>query len=189
MTQLDRVSIKEAGSGRCPPKIISCDRVQWLPELRSGSPFDGTESKSKKWACMPEQDENTEAHDDDFQDNGGGFAGGECGAGLVTKKGPWTAEEDEKLKKCVEERGIGNWITIEKCSGLGRTSKSCRLRWTNHLRPNLKKGSFTREEERLVVKLHRTYGNKWSYIASKVHHFLYLMHIVILSVFCISCTS
>ncbi|CDP05732.1 unnamed protein product [Coffea canephora] len=103
-----------------------------------------------------------------LENKGGRAAAGEEGDVMVVKKGPWSAEEDERLKKCVEEHGIGNWITIEKYSGLGRTSKSCRLRWTNHLRPNLKKGSFTKQEERLVVKLHKKYGNKWSYISSKV---------------------
>ncbi|CAI9088353.1 OLC1v1022660C1 [Oldenlandia corymbosa var. corymbosa] len=157
MTQIGDVYNWEAG--RSSPETISC-----------GSVFDSLEFEYKNWARMPGEDQNTEAHDRDFGGYGGGFAGEEYegGAEPMMKKGPWTAEEDERLKKCVEEHGVGNWITIEKCSGLGRTSKSCRLRWTNHLRPHLKKGSFTREEERLLVKLHKIYGNKWSYIASKL---------------------
>lgn len=101
-------------------------------------------------------------------EGGGVWDGDEAGAVGLRKKRTWTAEEDEKLKRSVEEHGVGNWMTIERCSGLGRSSKSCRLRWTNHLRPNLKKGSFTEAEERIVVLLHRKYGNKWSFMASKV---------------------
>ncbi|KAL3503524.1 hypothetical protein ACH5RR_037973 [Cinchona calisaya] len=148
----------------CSSGTNSCDMVWRLPELSSGGSFDGgRESKLKKWPCMLAEGENLDGT------GGGGGVGGEGEeVVVVVKKGPWTAEEDERLKKCVEEYGIGNWITIEKYSGLGRTSKSCRLRWTNHLRPNLKKGSFTKEEERIVVKLHQKYGNKWSYISSKL---------------------
>lgn len=151
----------------CSSRTTSCNLDWWLPEFSSGCPFDGRESKLKKWPCMRADGENLELYDH-YENGAGGGAMGEEGEVVVVKKGPWTAEEDERLKKCVEEHGIGNWITIEKYSGLGRSSKSCRLRWTNHLRPNLKKGSFTKEEERLVVKLHQKYGNKWSYISSKV---------------------
>ncbi|KAL6979764.1 hypothetical protein U1Q18_021419 [Sarracenia purpurea var. burkii] len=50
---------------------------------------------------------------------------------------------------------------------LPRTGKSCRLRWVNKLRPNLKIGcKFTAEEERVVIELQGRYGNKWATIAS-----------------------
>lgn len=144
----------------------SCNLVWWLPEVSSGGPFDGGKSKLKDQPCMLEEGDDLDIQGP-LENEGGRAAAGDEGDVMVVKKGPWSAEEDERLKKCVEEHGIGNWITIEKYSGLGRTSKSCRLRWTNHLRPNLKKGSFTKQEERLVVKLHKKYGNKWSYISSK----------------------
>ncbi|XP_027127509.1 uncharacterized protein LOC113771952 [Coffea eugenioides] len=145
----------------------SCNLVWWLPEVSSGGPFDGGKSKLKDQPCMLEEGDDLDIQGP-LENEGGRAAAGDEGDVMVVKKGPWSAEEDERLKKCVEEHGIGNWITIEKYSGLGRTSKSCRLRWTNHLRPNLKKGSFTKQEERLVVKLHKKYGNKWSYISSKL---------------------
>lgn len=49
-----------------------------------------------------------------------------------------------------------------------RCGKSCRLRWANHLGPNLKKGSFTSEEERLIIQLHAKMGNKWARMAAHV---------------------
>lgn len=87
---------------------------------------------------------------------------------VVYKKGAWSKEEDEKLKRAVEEYGVRNWVAIEKFSGLARPAKNCRLRWLNYLRPNLKKYPFTQEEEKLILHLHSKYGNSWSRIASKV---------------------
>lgn len=90
------------------------------------------------------------------------------GDAVAFKKGKWSEEEDEKLRAAVNEYGIQNWVAIEKFSGLGRPSKNCRLRWFNHLRPNLKKCPFTQEEERIILRLHHKYGNSWSLIASEV---------------------
>ncbi|KAL0311006.1 UNVERIFIED_CONTAM: Transcription factor [Sesamum angustifolium] len=87
---------------------------------------------------------------------------------VVYKKGAWSKEEDEKLKRAVDEYGVRNWVAIEKFSGLARPAKNCRLRWLNYLRPNLKKYPFTLEEENLILDLHSKYGNSWSRIASKL---------------------
>lgn len=45
--------------------------------------------------------------------------------------------------------------------GLQRCGKSCRLRWINYLRPDLKRGAFTGQEEKLIVELHEILGNRW----------------------------
>ncbi|KAK8493753.1 hypothetical protein V6N12_034402 [Hibiscus sabdariffa] len=89
-------------------------------------------------------------------------------SGVVLKKGPWTSAEDAILIDYVKKHGEGNWNAVQKHSGLFRCGKSCRLRWANHLRPNLKKGAFTREEEQLVVELHAKMGNKWARMAGYV---------------------
>ncbi|CAK9142143.1 unnamed protein product [Ilex paraguariensis] len=94
--------------------------------------------------------------------NGRGSADGE----VVMKKGPWTSAEDAILVEYVKKHGEGNWNAVQKHSGLSRCGKSCRLRWANHLRPNLKKGAFTPEEERLIVELHAKMGNKWARMAA-----------------------
>ncbi|KAG8643146.1 transcription factor MYB33 isoform X2 [Manihot esculenta] len=94
---------------------------------------------------------------------------GSCGGsanGLMLKKGPWTSAEDEILIEYVKKHGEGNWNAVQKHSGLFRCGKSCRLRWANHLRPNLKKGSFTQEEEQLIIELHAKMGNKWARMAA-----------------------
>ncbi|XP_030522466.1 transcription factor MYB8-like [Rhodamnia argentea] len=83
-------------------------------------------------------------------------------------KGPWTAVEDEVLMEYVQEHGEGEWNRVRLLTGIPRSGKSCRLRWLNHLRPDLKKGSFSHEEERLVLELHAIHGNKWSLIASQL---------------------
>lgn len=94
-------------------------------------------------------------------------AGGAGEAQQVLKKGPWTAAEDAILKEYVRKHGEGNWNAVQKNSGLQRCGKSCRLRWANHLRPNLKKGSFSPDEEMLILQLHAEFGNKWARMA---HH-------------------
>ncbi|MED6161071.1 hypothetical protein PIB30_057341 [Stylosanthes scabra] len=68
----------------------------------------------------------------------------------------------------VNKYGEGNWSLVRKNSQLMRCGKSCRLRWSNHLRPDLKKGAFSDEEEKIVVDLHAKFGNKWALIASKL---------------------
>ncbi|WCJ39249.1 myb domain protein 33 [Euphorbia peplus] len=92
--------------------------------------------------------------------------GGSGNGGLVLKKGPWTSAEDAILIEYVKKHGEGNWNAVQKHSGLSRCGKSCRLRWANHLRPNLKKGAFTQEEEQLIIELHAKMGNKWARMAA-----------------------
>ncbi|KAI4368663.1 hypothetical protein MLD38_017197 [Melastoma candidum] len=87
---------------------------------------------------------------------------------IAFKKGPWTATEDAILMDYVQKHGEGNWNTVQKNSGLSRCGKSCRLRWTNHLRPDLKKGTFSEEEEHRIIELHAKYGNKWARMATEL---------------------
>ncbi|WZZ55013.1 hypothetical protein YC2023_055120 [Brassica napus] len=84
------------------------------------------------------------------------------------KKGPWTTTEDAILTEYVRKRGEGNWNAVQKNSGLLRCGKSCRLRWANHLRPNLRKGSFSPDEEKIIIELHAKLGNKWARMASQL---------------------
>lgn len=99
-----------------------------------------------------------------------GSSGGSMarGGGSGLKKGPWTSAEDAILVEYVKKHGEGNWNAVQKHSGLMRCGKSCRLRWANHLRPNLKKGAFTPEEENIIVELHARMGNKWARMAAHV---------------------
>ncbi|KAL8044729.1 hypothetical protein ABFX02_08G064800 [Erythranthe guttata] len=84
------------------------------------------------------------------------------------RKGAWTKEEDQMLKKCVQTYGEGKWHLVPLRTGLNRCRKSCRLRWLNYLRPNLKRGIFNQDEIDLIVRLHRLLGNRWSWIAGRV---------------------
>ncbi|WOK94970.1 hypothetical protein Cni_G03675 [Canna indica] len=90
-----------------------------------------------------------------------------CCDHLGLKKGPWTQEEDEKLKNYIEKNGHhGSWRRLPKLAGLNRCGKSCRLRWINYLRPDIKRGAFSDEEEKFIVELHSHLGNRWSAIAT-----------------------
>lgn len=95
-------------------------------------------------------------------------SGGNSSGGSSLKKGPWTSAEDAILVEYVTKHGEGNWNAVQKHSGLSRCGKSCRLRWANHLRPDLKKGSFTPEEENRIIELHAKMGNKWARMAAEL---------------------
>ncbi|XP_073153971.1 transcription factor MYB102-like [Henckelia pumila] len=84
------------------------------------------------------------------------------------KKGPWSQEEDQKLLDYIQKFGYGNWRTLPSNAGLERCGKSCRLRWTNYLRPDIKRGRFSFEEEETIIHLHSILGNKWSLIAARL---------------------
>ncbi|CAN0924363.1 Transcription factor MYB94 [Linum grandiflorum] len=88
-----------------------------------------------------------------------------CDAGGV-KKGPWTPEEDILLVSYVHHHGPSNWRSIPTNTGLRRCSKSCRLRWTNYLRPGIKRGNFTHQEDQMIIHLQALLGNRWAAIAS-----------------------
>ncbi|KAJ9558595.1 hypothetical protein OSB04_013209 [Centaurea solstitialis] len=85
-----------------------------------------------------------------------------------TNKGAWTKEEDQRLVAYINAHGEGSWRSLPKSAGLNRCGKSCRLRWINYLRPDLKRGNFTPQEDQLIVSLHSVLGNKWSMIASRL---------------------
>ncbi|EES10507.1 hypothetical protein BDA96_06G032700 [Sorghum bicolor] len=85
------------------------------------------------------------------------------------KKGPWSPEEDAKLKEFIEKHGTGgNWIALPQKAGLRRCGKSCRLRWLNYLRPNIKHGEFTENEDRVICSMYASIGSRWSIIASQL---------------------
>ncbi|TXG68294.1 hypothetical protein EZV62_003229 [Acer yangbiense] len=84
------------------------------------------------------------------------------------KKGPWSPEEDQKLIAYINRYGIWNWAVTPKAAGLLRCGKSCRLRWMNYLRPGIKHGNFSQEENETIINLHQQLGNRWSTIASRL---------------------
>ncbi|XP_065875565.1 myb-related protein 315-like [Euphorbia lathyris] len=82
------------------------------------------------------------------------------------KRGSWTIQEDEKLTNFILNNGIKCWRVLPKLAGLARCGKSCRLRWMNYLRPDLKRGALTEAEEDQIIQLHSRLGNRWSQIAA-----------------------
>ncbi|XVF49065.1 hypothetical protein PTKIN_Ptkin03bG0239100 [Pterospermum kingtungense] len=85
------------------------------------------------------------------------------------KRGPWSPDEDNTLRSYIEEHGTGgNWIALPRKAGLKRCGKSCRLRWLNYLRPNIKHGGFTQEEDNIICSLHASIGSRWSVIAARL---------------------
>ncbi|KAK1278635.1 Transcription factor MYB86 [Acorus gramineus] len=91
--------------------------------------------------------------------------GHHCCSKQKVKRGLWSPEEDEKLINYITSHGHGCWSSVPKHAGLQRCGKSCRLRWINYLRPDLKRGSFSAQEERIIIDVHRILGNRWAQIA------------------------
>ncbi|KAI3463226.1 hypothetical protein Pfo_019889 [Paulownia fortunei] len=83
-------------------------------------------------------------------------------------RGAWAAEEDRKLAEAIDIHGAKHWTTIAAKAGLNRCAKSCRLRWMNYLRPNIKRGNISDQEEDLIIRLHKLLGNRWSLIAARL---------------------
>ncbi|KAL2349217.1 hypothetical protein Fmac_003217 [Flemingia macrophylla] len=91
-----------------------------------------------------------------------------CCEKVGLNRGPWTSKEDKKLSSYVQKHGHGNWRSLPAKAGLLRCGKSCRLRWINYLKPDIKRGDFTFEEDCTILRLHALLGNKWSTIASQL---------------------
>nr|ACG69457.1 MYB11 [Gerbera hybrid cultivar] len=91
-----------------------------------------------------------------------------CYAKKNIKEGAWSEQEDQKLKDYISAHGEGSWHTVPQAAGLYRCGKSCRQRWLNYLRPDLKRGNFGEDEEDLIIRLHALLGNRWSLIAGRI---------------------
>eukprot|EP00253_Pinus_taeda_P016525 PITA_16525 len=82
------------------------------------------------------------------------------------RKGRWSPQEDEKLINYITMNGLrGSWRYLAKQAGLQRCGKSCRLRWINYLRPGLKRGAISPQEEQLIIQFQSILGNSWCQIA------------------------
>ncbi|XP_073032795.1 transcription factor MYB30-like [Primulina eburnea] len=91
-----------------------------------------------------------------------------CCAKVGLRRGPWSTKEDALLTNFIQENGEGQWRSLPKKAGLLRCGKSCRLRWMNYLRPGIKRGNISQDEEDLIVRLHGLLGNRWSLIAGRL---------------------
>ncbi|XP_059662043.1 transcription factor MYB8-like [Cornus florida] len=83
-------------------------------------------------------------------------------------KGAWTTQEDGILREYIKVHGEGRWRDVPRKAGLKRCGKSCRLRWLNYLRPDIKRGNISDDEEELIIRLHKLLGNRWSLIAGRL---------------------
>ncbi|KAK5810761.1 myb-related protein 308-like [Gossypium arboreum] len=91
-----------------------------------------------------------------------------CCSKVGLHRGPWSPKEDKLLVNYIQSHGEGNWKSLPKKAGLLRCGKSCRLRWMNYLRPDIKRGNITPEEDDLIIRLHSLLGNRWSLIAGRL---------------------
>ncbi|XP_020219742.1 transcription factor MYB114 [Cajanus cajan] len=90
------------------------------------------------------------------------------GSSSGVRKGAWSKIEDDLLKTWVQIYGEGKWHLVPQRAGLNRCSKSCRMRWLNYLKPNIKRGDFSEDEIDMMIRLHKLLGNRWSLIAGRL---------------------
>nr|WHU31423.1 R2R3-MYB transcription factor [Echinacea purpurea] len=91
-----------------------------------------------------------------------------CCSKVGLHRGAWSDEEDKLLTHYIQTHGEGQWRSMPSKAGLLRCGKSCRLRWINYLRPGIKRGNFTAEEDDIIIRLHTIHGSRWSFIASEL---------------------
>ena len=83
------------------------------------------------------------------------------------KKGLWTSEEDATIREMVENMGSNKWSRIAKRLP-GRNGRQCRIRWSYDLDPSIKRGAWTAEEDKILLTLQKSFGNKWTIIAKSL---------------------
>eukprot|EP01018_Ginkgo_biloba_P028778 Gb_35539 [translate_table: standard] len=88
-----------------------------------------------------------------------------CCRKQAVRRGFWSPDEDMKLIRYITAHGHGCWSSLPERAGLQRCGKSCRLRWMNYLRPGIKRGNFSKEEENIIIYLHTIMENRWAQIA------------------------
>ncbi|KAJ0586369.1 putative transcription factor MYB-HB-like family [Helianthus annuus] len=91
-----------------------------------------------------------------------------CCSKVGLRRGAWSPDEDKLLFDYIQSHGEGQWRALPSKAGLLRCGKSCRLRWMNYLRPGIKRGNFTSDENDVIIQLHALHGSRWSLIASKL---------------------
>nr|AJE68930.1 MYB transcription factor 1 [Carthamus tinctorius] len=91
-----------------------------------------------------------------------------CCSKVGLHRGAWSTEEDKLLTDHIQTHGEGQWRSMPSKAGLLRCGKSCRLRWMNYLRPGIKRGNFTADENETIINLHAIHGSRWSFIATKL---------------------
>ena len=85
--------------------------------------------------------------------------------------GNWTPQEDEVILRYVYEKGKGDehmmWGNLSETLN-GRSGKSCRERWFNHLDPKIKRTEWSQEEQWVLFILRNQSNEKWSLISKKL---------------------
>jgi len=79
----------------------------------------------------------------------------------------WTPSEDRLLMQLVEEHGARNWSKLAEHFPR-RHSRQVRLRWMNHLSPDIAVREWTATEDRIIIDTQRRFGNRWSLIARRL---------------------
>jgi hypothetical protein len=79
----------------------------------------------------------------------------------------WTTGEDNQLTQLHEELG-NKWAAIARQMNTGKTGNQCQIRWMEHLDLTIKKGSWTKAEDK-ILKDGVEAGFSWTDIARQMN--------------------
>ena len=84
----------------------------------------------------------------------------------IKKINAWTSEEDEILLSHAEKYGYRQWKKIAQNFN-NRSSVQCSARY-KRIRPGLVKGNWSKDEDKVVMKLVDKYGRNWSLLSKYI---------------------
>ncbi|CAJ1874550.1 unnamed protein product [Sphenostylis stenocarpa] len=99
-----------------------------------------------------------------LSENGSSGTYGSSEEEMSITKGPWTEGEDSVLFNYITVHGEGHWNSVARYTGM----QTFMLRWLNYLRPNVRRGNITLQEQLMILDLHSRWGNRWSKIAEQL---------------------
>ena len=83
----------------------------------------------------------------------------------TSTKSKFTPEEDEALRKIVNEIGFNDWPKVASLMP-GRSGRQCRDRWTNYIDPTLTQNPWTKADDIQLLKRYHEIGAHWRVLAN-----------------------
>ena len=82
------------------------------------------------------------------------------------KRGNWTEEEDERLRKSVAAYGA-LWVQVAPAIS-GRTNDQCRERWHELVNLSKERSQWTEADDKILLENVKLIGNRWKSIGLKI---------------------
>ncbi|WVZ08983.1 hypothetical protein V8G54_022329 [Vigna mungo] len=106
-----------------------------------------------------------------LSENGSSGTYGSSEEEMSITKGPWTEEEDSVLFDYITVHGEGHWNSVARYTGM----QTFILRWLNYLRPNVRRGNITLQEQLMILDLHSRWGNRYYTSSSSLSSLVFIL--------------